>query len=232
MRDFGSLKYLFKHYELQHAACRGEPSNETSSCDDFSPVNDCIIHENSLEIDSNEGSPETVAEHDFDELLHILKLYQINNINRSNVTDIIAANIELAEAKGLKAPFVNLTTEYLIQKALKSLDLWNEPKDIDVIHHETYKKINNSQVIESVPLRIPILGLEKSFQNYFNAQSRLQYALEYMSSTSEIMADVKDTQSLPPNTFPFVLFYDEMETGNPLGSHKGLHKIGMFYVGL
>ena len=92
--------------------------------------------------------------------------------------------------------------------------------------------MNNSQVIESVPLRIPILGLEKSFKIYFNAPSRLQYALEYMSSTSEVMADVKDAQSLPPNTFPFVLFYDEMETGNPLGSHKGVHKIGMFYVGL
>ena len=92
-------------------------------------------------------------------------------------------------------------------------------------------EINNSQVIESVPLRIPILRLEKSFKVYLYAPSRLQYAFEYMS-TSEIMADVKDAQSLPPNTFPFVLFYDEMETGNPLGSHKGFHKIGMFYVGL
>ena len=54
-----------------------------------------------------------------------------------------------------------------------------------------------------------------------------------MSATNkEIITDVKDVQHFEPNTFPYVLYFDEVECGNPLGSHKGVHKIGMLYISL
>ena len=56
-----------------------------------------------------------------------------------------------------------------------------------------------------------------------------------MSQDSTILTDVKDgdlLDSLPPNTFPFVLFFDELETGNALGSKKGIHKLGFIYASL
>lgn len=52
---------------------------------------------------------------------------------------------------------------------------------------------------------------------------------------SDVISDLKDGKkfsNLSPNTLPFVIFYDELETGNALGSHKGVHKIGSFYVAL
>ena len=54
-----------------------------------------------------------------------------------------------------------------------------------------------------------------------------------MSATNkDIISDVKDCQHFAPNTFPYVLYFDKVECGNPLGSHKEVHKIGMLYISL
>ena len=34
---------------------------------------------------------------------------------------------------------------------------------------------------------------------------------------------------MKPNELPFVLYFDEIECGNPLGSHRGVHKLGTVY---
>ena len=49
-------------------------------------------------------------------------------------------------------------------------------------------------------------------------------ALTYMPTKDNALSDVKDAESmrnLPMNTFPFVIFFNEIDTGNCLGSHKG-----------
>ena len=56
-----------------------------------------------------------------------------------------------------------------------------------------------------------------------------------MSSKSKVLCDVKDAQcckDINENTCPLVLFFDEIETGNPLESHKIIQKIGVFYASL
>ena len=55
--------------------------------------------------------------------------------------------------------------------------------------------------------------------------------MDYMSKISEkVIGDVKDVHHLPENTLLFIVYFDEVECTNPLGSHKGKNKLGMFYI--
>ena len=47
---------------------------------------------------------------------------------------------------------------------------------------------------------------------------------------------IETFMSLPPlkdaKTYPILLYFDEFETGNPLGSHAGIHKLGGVYISI
>ena len=57
-----------------------------------------------------------------------------------------------------------------------------------------------------------------------------------MNRYTELLGDIKDgskfKHSLDPYEFPFIIFYDELETGNPLGSREGVNILGAFYISL
>ena len=233
-REYASLKSLYNHYsdvhmKLEEIIIHNEPS---CSVDDTAPcIEKSTVNESESEPESDEAS-EALCNFDKEELFYILKLYQINNINRGNVIDIIKANKDLAETKGLGHCFQNLDSEFLIIKALKSLNLWNEPVEIVVKYEEAISNIDGSSILQHKPVKVPILKLSKSFEIFFSTSDRLESAATYMTNRSNTWNDVKDVQIFPPNTFPYVLYYDEMESGNPLGSHKGTHKVGMVYASL
>ena len=44
------------------------------------------------------------------------------------------------------------------------------------------------------------------------------------------MKDGTKFQDLPGNSLSFILFYDELELGNVLGSHKGINKVGVIQL--
>jgi len=56
----------------------------------------------------------------------------------------------------------------------------------------------------------------------------LKLAEDYMKSYDvTYLNDIKDGEYFRSdncNLIPYVIFYDEVETGNPLGSRKGVHK--------
>ena len=232
-RSYTKLDTLFKHIRNSHSnpesihyavvpENRDSPEKQTEAMCDKVPPDDTICVEKD--------------EYDFDikELAYILKLFHINNINRKNVYKIIEANIELAEAKKNSRPFKNLETEYDIIKALRKLNLWVDPVDVTISYRESVKKnIGENQTISSKPATISIIKLTDTFKRIFNSKSTLDRAMDYMSKISEkLICDVKDVQNFPENTFPFVMYFDEIECGNPLGSHKGKNKLGMFYISL
>jgi len=76
-----------------------------------------------------------------------------------------------------------------------------------------------------------VLNLAKSLEIFFSPETKFELAFQYMSATKkDIMSHVKDCQHFAPNTFPYLLYKDEVEFGNPPCSHKGVHKIGMLYI--
>ena len=109
-REYASLKCLYNHYSDIHMKLDEisltEPScsvGDAVPCIEQSTVNESI----ESQPESDEAG-EALCNFDKEELFYILKLYQINNMNRGNVIDIIKANKELAETKGLGHYFKNL----------------------------------------------------------------------------------------------------------------------------
>ena len=193
-----------------------------------------ILKKNQSEEPSFNVSTDAEPIHDFDinELKYILRLFQINNMNRSNVINVIEQNVHLNEMKGLERPFANLDTEYLIIKALKSVHLWNDPVDINIDYQESYIEKFGCQAIASKPVDISIIPLSDLIRFHFNSPGKLKASREYMSTRSNLITDVKDVQNFDSYTFPYVIYFDEIEVGNALGSHKGVNKLGMFYMSL
>ena len=57
------------------------------------------------------------------------------------------------------------------------------------------------------------------FTIIFNSDTLLNTARNYMNSFDDNLSDIKDREKfsgvLNDSTFPFVIYYDEIETGNP-----------------
>ena len=229
-RSYSTLGALYKHLRTCHANLNENHYNAIPL-----PESTTLV-DSEEESESEEPSFDVSADadpFDLNELKYILRLFQINNINRSNVINIIEQNILLNEMKGLKRPFVNLDTEYMIIKALKSLHLWNDPLEVNIDYQECYIEKFGCPAIGTKPVDISIIPLSDLIRFHFNSPGKLKASHKYMSNKSNsIITDVKDVQHFEPYTFPYVLYFDEIEVGNALGSHKGVNKLGMFYMSL
>lgn len=60
-------------------------------------------------------------------------------------------------------------------------------------------------------------------------QKNLQNCIMQGSVWKNIVASNKENDS---SCLPVILFYDDFEVGNPLGSHAGIHKLGGVYLSL
>ena len=91
------------------------------------------------------------------------------------------------------------------------------------------------------PDSIQYISLIDTMKKIFSDEDFFQSCKKYMSMQSEnptILSDFKDgstfRETVEPDkiTFPFVVYYDDFESGNPLGSKRGIHKIGAVYMAL
>ena len=79
--------------------------------------------------------------------------------------------------------------------------------------------------------------IKRNCANYFfSVPQVLQAVSTYMEASNDqgTLRDVKDGTLFQATcgTKSFVLFYDELECGNALGSHKGCQKLGVIYASL
>ena len=91
------------------------------------------------------------------------------------------------------------------------------------------------------PDSIQYISLIETMKKIFSNEDYFQACKKYMSKAPEnptILGDFKDASTFRASvetdqiTFPFVVYYDDFESGNPLGSKKGIHKIGAVYMSL
>ena len=91
------------------------------------------------------------------------------------------------------------------------------------------------------PDSIQYVSLIETMEKIFSNQTFFKECKNYMSMKPEnptIIGDFKDGSTFQGSvetgqlTFPFVVYYDDFESGNPLGSKKGVHKIGAVYMSL
>lgn len=143
-----------------------------------------------------------------------------------------------------KDPFADLSTEFLRIKALEKSNCFIRP--VDYTLGERKERIKQCQTVlyKSVPVTAQFIPLRLVFSRIFENTNMLKTILNYKTDLqNEVEVVTAFIQSkywssiCPPDreekiTLPIFLYYDDYETGNPLGSHAGIHKLGAVYAHL
>jgi len=156
--------------------------------------------------------------------------------------DIILSNIS-SMFDMMCNPFKNLKTEHKRFKLLEEMDMLIRPKTIHVGNRMNDKLQNGYVIAENVPVNIysvlqPIL-FKRFFQllNVYNTM--IKYTNELLKDTNIVFNYIQSEswrekiEKYPNKTlFPFLLYFDKFETNNPLGSHRGVQKLGAVYISM
>ena len=240
-RSFSNLRSLYKHIRRDHLSTETHSNGLKSVLES----NEISLRSTTL---SNTQSPHTFNQESISssgkkltssvnhELSWVLKLYNRITLTRSDIDKIVTdtSDYMMLKNESDSNSFENISSEYKRINMLKDLKIWIEPEKVLLTHVD--------KVVNGVLVNKPVHGIYISLRNIFeillNTPSLRNIIDDYMlknNNSKDILTDVKDGSifhNVSENTLPFVVFYDEMETGNPLGSHKGIHKLGAFYVSL
>jgi len=158
-------------------------------------------------------------------------------LNSSNVS----TKFEIEEMfNALQHPFLDLTTEHLRMKYLVSNDLFIIPKTIVVGYTKEKKTVLGEDRLLMVPVQGHFLSLKRNLKAFFELPDIYKTATKFMNeslSNNETMISFLDGSTWKKMrrnfsdkiVFPIYLYYDDVELGNPLGSHSGIHKMGCIY---
>lgn len=140
----------------------------------------------------------------------------------------------------LQHPFLDLTTEHHRMKYLISNDLFIIPKTIVVGYTKEKKTILGEDRLLMVPIQGHFISLKKNLKAFFELPDIYKIATQFMNdslSNNDTMISFLDGTTWKQMrcnfsdkiVFPIYLYYDDVELGNPLGSHSGIHKMGCIY---
>lgn len=164
-------------------------------------------------------------------------LVQSQSINNNNILSKVDTFFNI-----LSNPFKQLDTEYLRFKALDKSGFLIRPKAITIGNRLNDKLINGNVIVESIPLNVYSVPLNTLFKQLFECPNVLNMMLTHTEKLlkdnsgltySFIQSDIwrcKLEQNQNKILFPFILYFDEFETNNALGSHAGIQKLGAIYV--
>lgn len=101
-------------------------------------------------------------------------------------------------------------------------------------------KTDDAKVMEYTTHQMVLIPLEKTLKFFLELPLVLEQILNYIDSetTKNYISSIFNTklwtQILANNrgklVLPLVMYYDDYETGNPLGTSAGLHRVGAFYT--
>lgn len=163
------------------------------------------------------------------ELNYLFGLYEKPHLSRKDVNDVVQETKNLVEnlfeneGLVLSEHFKDLETENLRIKYFQENGFYVPPKTVT---------IGTSSAGDH---KIQYVSITETLRAIFSAPEVLEQARTYMSFKSINICDYKDAKRYNANSsvpFPFVIFYDDFETGNSLGSKKGKHKLGAIYMSL
>ena len=159
----------------------------------------------------------------------ILKLTANNSLS-----DLLSSFEKLRD--NIALIFKNLSSDYLTVKTLEKKNNLSRPKIIQV--GERYETRNG--ILKSIPLTITQLPIVEYFRNFFQMENVLTLSKKFIENlqNDEGLRNIIQTELWKNKTkngktiFPLCLYYDEIEVGNALGSHGGIHKLGAVYASL
>jgi len=139
----------------------------------------------------------------------------------------------------LENPFINLKTEYQRIKYFESNNLFFRPKTIVLGFTKEKKIISGVERQIMVQVQGHLFPIKENLKYFFELpgvfNTTYKYTQESLNNSNlssflngSTWKNIKN--NFPGKTiFPIFLYYDDVEMGNPLGSHSGIHKMGCIY---
>lgn len=136
--------------------------------------------------------------------------------------------------------FETLDTEYKIFKHLGERGLFIKPVEITI--GQRLEQVGSRTIQKDV--KIQYIPPAKTLKGFFELSNVYSQTIDYMQKLNHDNSDVISNvmQSVYWNekiskfssnlVLPLYLYYDEYETGNPLGAHASIHKLGAIYFSI
>lgn len=160
-----------------------------------------------------------------------LQLLRIKYNNIDDLQDILQI---------IENAFNNFKTEHSTFKYLQSIGYLIMPSTVTIDTYAIFGPLNKKRKSLTCQRKISIVPLKivlKTFLEIPNVFSTITAYIEKCKNDDSIITSIiqstfwKSTvkNSKCETVLPLVLFADDIEINNPLGSHKGIHKLGAVY---
>lgn len=165
-------------------------------------------------------------------LLNRLKIFNLS-------FDVISAIKEVFIA--FNNPFTDFKSEWRFFQFLQSCDTLIFPENYLIGEREEFRDKNDKSTIEIIPVYAQFIPLRKVFQKLFEIPDVFDKTLSYYQSLRSNKTIIENfvqgslwedisSQFTDKIVYPLFLFFDDYETNNVLGTHRGLSKCGAIYV--
>lgn len=170
----------------------------------------------------------------FSEPLEILQQKVLHLLNDDDKLEI--GNL----FESLKDPFKNLKSEHLRIKHFESCDQFIPVQSVKIGERKDCKKNQGTTVLDLVNCYVQYIPLKKTIHAFLEIPSVYDEIINYinfLNSNNQILTNIiqaklwSDIKVKFNGKFviPLLLYFDDFEVENPLGSHAGVHKIGAVY---
>ena len=141
----------------------------------------------------------------------------------------------------LRNAFSDHETEHRSMQYFKNLNFLIEPEEVSVgtIIGPKYKSEGTRMAVSN--RKICIISLERIFRNFLELPGVYDTILEYRSNskqsntvTNYLQGSLwRSTEKIYENVvLPLIVYFDDLEINNPLGTHRGVHKLGAVYCSI
>lgn len=143
------------------------------------------------------------------------------------------------------ASFSNLFAKYPSEHTqiqfLKKKGNFTEPETYKIGERKDFKEVDGIPVAISVSMDAQFIPLRHTLKSFFELDNVLQQTLFYMDQLTQNSSIISNFiqgeywQGLEKGNstvIPLVLYFDEYEVNNPLGSHAGVNKVGAVYCSI
>ena len=141
----------------------------------------------------------------------------------------------------LRNAFSDHETEHRSMQYFKNLNFLIEPEEVSVgtIIGPKYKSEGTRMAVSN--RKIYIISLECIFRNFLELPRVYDTILEYRSNSKQSNTVTnyfqgglwRSTEKIYENVvLPLIVYFDDLEINNPLGTHRGVHKLGAVYCSI
>lgn len=141
--------------------------------------------------------------------------------------------------------FNDFDTEFKRFGHYKLLGTYFEPQEVVIGQRMETKKTPTGTALLPIQCTEQIMPLKNNLKSFFSRGSVLKDTLDYLHNLQEFPFGIENivqgsvwknmSESFVTDgelNLPLVLYFDDFEIGNPLGSHAGVHKLGGVYISI